>query len=259
VRFHHDAPHPVDPDKIADYVRLGDSIDGRDYVDAYDGEIAYTDREVGRLLDGLDALGLGDDALIVLTADHGEFLLERDDLLFCHGFSVDQAVIHVPLIIRHPKIRAGRIGDAVSIADVTPTVLDVLGLPLPPGLDGSSLAGTALRDAPPYAEGPDPTGSGGLERAHVYSQRKLVVRHGRDNEPRAAWTVDAGRGDHERRPAPLDAADSEFHQLSELVRMDPDPGGRPQRASRHAPSSTLVADVLPAEVLEKLRGLGYVK
>jgi len=257
VRFTHDVPRPVNRDKIAEYARLGDSTDGLDYVDAYDAEIAYADREVGRLMDGLHALGLASDALIVLTADHGEFLLERDDLLFGHGFSVDDAVIHVPLIVRHPSIAAGRMDDAVSIADVAATVLEVVGLTPPPGLDGRSLARGAGRGAPPYAEGPDPTGSGGLERALVYSQRKAVIRHGRANVPRAAWTEDAVNGSALR--APLAADDPAYRSLAELIAADPMQARAESAEDSGAPPSALVADDLSDEAISKLRALGYVK
>jgi len=259
MRFTHETAHPVNPESIADYARTGTSTDGNDYVDAYDGEIVYTDREVGRLLDGLDDLGLGANALVILTADHGEFLLEREDLLFGHGFSVDEAVMHVPLIVRGPQLAAGRTADPVSVADITPSILQAAGLSIPPGLDGRSLLTRPLPVRPVYGEGPDPGGSGGLERCFYYPDHQIVVRHGKTNVPRASWVVRTDRAGMASTRLPADPADPAYRALVEMIRSDPDPGGRPAETHAGAPSSRLVAGDASREALQKLQGLGYVK
>lgn len=92
----------------------------------YDAEIAYTDAEIGRLLQGLE--GLLDDSLVVFTADHGENFGEGG-LFFEHGDNVHDAGLRVPLIFRGPGIAAGRRDDGVvSLVDVVPTVVGLLGL-----------------------------------------------------------------------------------------------------------------------------------
>lgn len=255
--FTHERPHPIDPEKVAAYARMSATTDGNDYVDAYDAEIAYADREVGRLLDALDAAGLMEQAVIILTADHGEFLLEREDRYFCHGFSVDECVVHVPLIVRRPGMAAGRRAEPVSVADIAPTVLAAAGLRPPDGLDGANLAGR--RADPPYVEGPDPQGSGGLERAYVFSQRKAVLRHGRSHTPRASWEIDLSTSTGQPMRRGLDARDPAYQALVRLVRGDRTAGAAAGASEGAAPPSRIVADNLDADTLSRLRGLGYIE
>ncbi len=74
----------------------------------YDGEIAFTDQEIGRLLDGLRQLGLLDDALVAVTSDHGEALGEHGEE--AHGFFLYDATIRVPLLVLDPTSPArGRV------------------------------------------------------------------------------------------------------------------------------------------------------
>lgn len=118
------------------------SRDRRFYLDNYDGEIAYMDRELGRLLDGLRERGLYDDALIVFQADHGEHLGEHG-IYFSHAGHVYEGALRVPLLLKLPgSRRAGlpeRSAELVSLLDVAPTVLDVVGLPIPDHYRGRSL------------------------------------------------------------------------------------------------------------------------
>lgn len=66
----------------------------------YQGEVAYADAQIGRLLDGLGAAGLLDTSLVVVTADHGEVLSEAPEWAYTHGSDVTEGVMHVPLIVR---------------------------------------------------------------------------------------------------------------------------------------------------------------
>ncbi len=101
--------------------------------------MAYTDQQVGRLLEGLEDLGVGENTLVILTSDHGEGLGEHGELT--HGFFVYQSTVHVPLLMRLPgRIPAGnRISAPVNLVDVLPTVLDLTGIRHPEGLEGRSL------------------------------------------------------------------------------------------------------------------------
>jgi len=105
----------------------------------YDSEIAFTDLHVGRLLDKLKDLGLYDDALIVLTSDHGEEFMERKTI--GHGGSLFNELIHVPLIIKFPENEgAGSVNeDTVGLIDLYPTILDILGIPAPETISGRSV------------------------------------------------------------------------------------------------------------------------
>jgi len=104
----------------------------------YDGELAYQDQEIGRLLAQVTAWGLDETTLLVITADHGESLGERG--VWLHATSLYEELLRVPLILRFPgHLAPGRvIPDPVSQVDLLPTLLDLLGQPVPAGLDGVS-------------------------------------------------------------------------------------------------------------------------
>ncbi len=122
----------------------------------YDGEVAWTDTLLGRLRASLEARQLWDDALVVVTADHGEALGEHGET--GHGFFAYETTLKVPLVLRGPGVPAGRTFDSTfRLVDMTPTVLAMLGLPALPGVTGQSLAPAITRGepAPPrttYAE-----------------------------------------------------------------------------------------------------------
>jgi len=111
-------------------------------IDAYDGGIAYFDHKFGELLDHLDRLGVGQQAVVALTSDHGESMAEHR-VPFAHD-DLYEATVHVPLIIRAPgRLPAGQVVEALSQAvDVAPTLLDLAGLveaAATPGFQGRSL------------------------------------------------------------------------------------------------------------------------
>jgi arylsulfatase A-like enzyme/Tfp pilus assembly protein PilF len=95
----------------------------------YDGEIAYTDENVGRLVDGLKQNGLYDNCLIVLMGDHGEGLGEHGEKT--HGFFIYDSTLRIPLIFKLPGMAAPhgkRLAGPLRTIDVLPTVLQILGL-----------------------------------------------------------------------------------------------------------------------------------
>jgi arylsulfatase A-like enzyme len=106
----------------------------------YDGGIAYIDSELTRFLHHLEATGLFEDALVVVTADHGEAF--GDHQLFGHDISVYQEGIRVPLLVRFPRqLRGEAVATLTSLTDLFPTILEEAGVPIPPGIDGRSLLG----------------------------------------------------------------------------------------------------------------------
>ncbi len=106
--------------------------------DPYAGEIAYVDHWIGQVLDRLRALGVYDNTLVIITADHGEGLGERGEN--AHGVFLYQNTVQVPLVIRAPKASNGRQVDGnVSLVDIVPTVLDLAGLKTPPQVEGVTL------------------------------------------------------------------------------------------------------------------------
>lgn len=109
------------------------------YRDAYQGEIAFVDQEVGRLLDALRSFGLEDRTLVVLTADHGEGLGQHDEPT--HLFFLYDTTLSVPLLFWAPsQIPAGRRVDAqIRTIDIAPTILDMVGTQPLPMAQGTSL------------------------------------------------------------------------------------------------------------------------
>lgn len=122
----------------------------RDALDLYDGEIRAADDAIDELMAELGRLRLGSGTLTVVTSDHGEEFEEHGRM--GHGHALYEESLRVPLVFHAPSVlpAGARIGTA-SLLDVVPTVLELLGRPLPAGeCDGTSLA-RALRDAQPGA------------------------------------------------------------------------------------------------------------
>jgi tetratricopeptide (TPR) repeat protein len=109
----------------------------------YDGEIAYTDKCIGELIQGLKDMGLMERIVIILTSDHGEGLGEHGEPT--HAIFIYDSTLHVPLIIRTPKniLPSRKVDAMISILDIFPTVLDLLSLPIKdrsvPHITGKSL------------------------------------------------------------------------------------------------------------------------
>ncbi len=106
----------------------------------YDGEIAYADSQLGRLLDYLKKRALYDRTLIVLAGDHGEGLGEHGEQT--HGFFIYNSTLHVPLIVKPvgAKIRSKSISTQVSLVDLMPTALGLVNAPVPSQVQGKNLA-----------------------------------------------------------------------------------------------------------------------
>jgi tetratricopeptide (TPR) repeat protein len=122
----------------------------------YDGEIAYADRELNRVIAYLKQRGLYDRTLIILASDHGESLGEHGEKE--HGFFVYHSTLHVPLVVKPPlssAIRAHHVSDPVPIMGIAPTILSTLKLhdPIEQQFETESLltAGNS-NSAPVYSE-----------------------------------------------------------------------------------------------------------
>ncbi len=131
--------------------------EGRQAMDRYDGAIAYLDAEVARLLDSLQARGVLDRTIVVITSDHGEQFGEHG--LAGHANSLYLPLLTVPLYIRYPgTVPAGHlVQQPVSLRDVPATILSLAGAGAETGIGGSSLralwGGTSAAGAgPAFAE-----------------------------------------------------------------------------------------------------------
>jgi arylsulfatase A-like enzyme len=114
----------------------------------YTGEINFADAQVGRLMDRLRELGMYDESMIIITADHGEEFWEHDG--FEHGHTLYDELVHVPLIIKYPEsitpVR-NTVDTQVRLIDVMPTVFAWLGIEQPESFIGESLTPLALGEA----------------------------------------------------------------------------------------------------------------
>jgi len=123
-------------------------------VDCYDGEVAFADAELGRLVDRI--LDDHPNTLVILTSDHGEGLGDHRGVprSSTHGFTLYDSVLHVPLIFMHPELQAGtRFEEPVQLLDLVPTLAELFELPLDSQVEGTSLAPILFGEpAPPLAD-----------------------------------------------------------------------------------------------------------
>jgi arylsulfatase A-like enzyme len=137
-------PHPFDslyPGKVENYthsrhyIKMGKEVmqfkrtptekEHHHLISQYDGGISFIDYHLGRLMRRLKELRLYDEALIIISSDHGEAFGKR--YFIGHGNSVYQDLVHVPLVIKYPRIKRKHVvNEVVSIVDIMPTILDVL-------------------------------------------------------------------------------------------------------------------------------------
>ena len=177
----------------------------RRHADAYDGEVAYADEHLGRLVERLRSAGVYDRALVAVTSDHGEGLMDHGEQE--HGFLLHREALQVPLVLRLPGGRkAGtRVAGAAGHVDLAATLLDLAGLPAS-GLEGVSLRGaieggrTLAR--PVYSETFYPRHRFGwsellsaTEDRYHYLRGSRSALYDRVRDPREQWDLAASRRD----------------------------------------------------------------
>src|SRR5262249_29552298 len=109
-------------------------------VERYDSEVAFVDRQLGRLVAALERLDRP--VVLVLTADHGEEFKEHGG--WYHGSSVYEEQVRVPLIVVAPGLGPRVVRQPVELVDVAPTVMGLLGQAAPPSLRGDDLGAALL-------------------------------------------------------------------------------------------------------------------
>ena len=127
---------------FADYLRswFPPGCTDADYIGAqYDGAIAYMDAAISNIFASIAALGIEEETLVVIDSDHGETLTEHEHFFDHHGLY--ECTLKVPLVFRWPgRVPDGvRNADIVHMKDVTPTILDLLGVSSGISFDGRSL------------------------------------------------------------------------------------------------------------------------
>lgn len=259
-------PPPYDTMWDADYTG---NVDGRDLwtypasekrlpkrdlehlIALYDGEISFTDHHIGLILDQLEARGLLDDTLVVLTADHGEEFYEHGGYGH-HRTLYDESVL-VPLIMRYPKsIEAGtRVSSQVRLQDITPTILDLSGAPALELAFGGSLR--------PFLER---QGAERISHRPAFSELYLSNLSALRRPPFKSLDQQLD-GQHRRSVFDLENDRRERNQLpdgNDLYRTavkEHDQLAKQIAALRGLMSDSGSADI-PQELLEELRALGYI-
>ena len=209
----------------------------------YDGEIAFVDSQLARLLRGLENEGALARTLVLVTADHGEALGEHGE--DTHGLFVYDATLKVPWIMAGPGLPTGRVAATVARGiDVLPTLLDYAGLAPGPGAEGRSLRpaaeGREMSDAPAYAESLYPEREFGWAPLHAWRTARFKLIEAPRPE---LYDLAADAEEKVNRVAELPERAAELRRPLERAR------------SRTAPSAAATVD---PETAERLGALGYV-
>lgn len=239
----------------------------------YDGGVRYADEEgVGPLLDALDRLGLADETLVVVTADHGEELLEHGDL--SHKQPYDENA-RVPLLMAGPGLPSGlRIPEVVSLVDLKRTIVSLVGGRPDPSVQGrdlSALIAGADETRPAFVDGV----LGGLPHAFAHYASSIV-----DVEDGRVWSFVA-------KVDPVEGVEGyrfEVRERGELYDLDADPLQQADVSADHPqvsetlrgrlldwyaanerlartvrPTGAAPRSLLSEEEIERLKALGYAE
>ncbi|WP_407267898.1 sulfatase [Radiobacillus sp. PE A8.2] len=106
--------------------------------DLYKGHLLVIDKWFGKMLDKLEDLGRLEDTVIILTSDHG-FMFGEHNWIGKHSPTLYNHITHTPLVVYHPDAKPKRVQSLVQMADLHPTILDSLHVPLPDDIHGESL------------------------------------------------------------------------------------------------------------------------
>jgi arylsulfatase A-like enzyme len=225
------------PDDVAHLVAL------------YDQEIRTFDDRLGEILDGLARRGLADSTLVVVTSDHGEEFLDHGSVF--HGYTLYEEQLRVPLVLRDPRGPGGlRIEATTRHVDLLPTLLDLLGVEAPPGLQGTSLV--------PLLGGGDapPSEPSVFAEASVHGTRVVKLR----SLSRGGWKLI--ESDLPARSYQLYRVARDPHEQRELSAKRPRVLQEMQDELRHFSGELPVAEgvsaVLSEEERELLGSLGYL-
>jgi arylsulfatase A-like enzyme len=213
----------------------------------YNGEIAYTDNQIGRLLDKLEEMGLAKSTVVVLTVDHGEEFLDHGG--FEHGHTLYDELVRVPLIFRvGEEIEPGqRISSVVGHVDLAPTLCEMVGIEPAPTFVGKSLVphmtGENIEDHSIIFEG---NFWGEPIRGWLQGDYKLIQPYGED--PMLFNIADDPLEKHDLR----EADPRKIEQMSEDMEL----AYKHIREKRRGKGS--IVELTPEET-ERLRSLGYIK
>ena len=221
---------------------------GKGYKRLYDGECRFMDDQLALVLPKFLA---DPNAVVILTADHGEEFWEHGELTYGHGKSVYDTLVRIPLVVFVPRTPAARVNMPVSLVDLAPTVLALAGVPAPKEMQGKPFL---TADGAPLTGDRDvyvgsaffKVAAGKPERmdALVRWPYKLLIYHERPDAPGEYYKLDEDDG--ERRPL-----------------ADDEPGARAMRADLRAWAVANGAGEEEASyggaAAPDLKALGYIK
>jgi arylsulfatase A-like enzyme len=222
-------------------------------VALYDGEIAWTDMHLGRILDEIDALGLRESTIVVIVSDHGTEFFEHGGKI--HRRTLFDEVIRVPMIVRAPgRVKPGtRVAEQVRLIDVVPTVLDLLGVARPRDVMGQSVV--------PLVEG-RPLAEDNLAISELLTM-KFDAQSFRRRDGKLIANLQGDmllffdlRDDRTERRATLNPK-SDLPWIAAL-RSDRDAGRKALAKFRDMLPPATATPQLPESVLRQLRSAGYV-
>jgi arylsulfatase A-like enzyme/tetratricopeptide (TPR) repeat protein len=216
----------------------------------YDGEVAWTDTLLGRLRASLEARKMWDNALVIITADHGEALGEHDET--GHGFFTYETTLKVPLVMRGPGLSPNAtVNGTVRLVDVAPTALALLGVPPMPETTGVDLSPHLVPGGAPitrltYAESLTPL------LQYQWSDLR-VIRDG-------PWKyILAPRPElYDLSSDPGETRDLATTETATAARLRTALEGLLRVERNRASSRPAATPALSADVLQKLGALGYV-
>ena len=244
------------PEHMGELRRIARDLSPRDLEQLrarYDSEIRFTDEHIGRLISTLRELGRYEQTLIVVTADHGEAFLDRDDGWIGHTKTLFQEAIHVPLLIKLPGgIGGGAVVDApIGLIDLVPSLLATLDLRAPLGyaFDGRALPlddVSALRAGPERPVFSETTARGRWLQSVVRGRFKLIFDRQRGRMSFFDLDQDPGERNNLATEAPpaLRELARELRAWNQAI--------DPRRPETEEPPE------LTARERERLRALGYL-
>jgi arylsulfatase A-like enzyme len=220
------------------------------YRETYDGAIRYMDGELGKFIQELKTKGIYDDALIVLTADHGEEFHEHGG--WWHGTTLYDEQIGVPLIVKPPRGGAtGVVADGiVSSLDIAPTIIQTAGVTVPPMMSGKPLGLAADAPAPRDHSFAESELEGNALQAYRSGGMKVI--HANPGNPR-------GLPDHQLFDVASDPGEQKdliATQTDVANKLTADMSAVQSHAESIAVESTGTS--IDAASEERLRALGYV-
>jgi tetratricopeptide (TPR) repeat protein len=211
-------------------------------TDLYDGEVAYTDAQIARVLDWLVSTHLDRETIVIVAGDHGEGLGDHGERT--HGMLLYDSTLHVPLVVSKPGAAAATVTQPVSLVDIAPTILGAAGVTPPSTMTGRDLmtasVAQAFRPADIYAETEYPRVAGWAPLQALTDGRWKAIRAGAATE-----LYDLEHDALEQHDVAATQASTAAAFVARIETI---------RTAAKAPAPTAVS----AEAQERLRALGYV-